>query len=107
MPHAHDVFFLLNDGSPAKCEALVKDCYDFLKGHDGIIEFSAGTRALDCTRDVNDLQFHVSLRVLFADTASHDAYQTAPRHLEFVKRNKALWKAVRVFDSTISPVRKG
>ena len=106
MPLSHDVFFELNDGSPSKCEALVKDCYDYLKGHDGVMEFSAGTRALDCTRDINDLRFHVALRMLFADAASHDAYQVAPRHQEFIKRNKAAWKSVRVFDSTISSAGK-
>ena len=101
MTHAHNVFFTLNDSSPAQCETLVRECYEYLKNHDGVVAFSAGTRASGCERDVNDVQFHVSLHMVFADRLSHDAYQTTPRHMEFVARNKANWKTVRVFDSTI------
>jgi hypothetical protein len=102
MPHAHNVFFTLNDGSPARCETLVRECYEYLKGHDGVVAFSAGIRAAGCERDVNDTQFEVSLHILFADRRSHDVYQTAPRHMTFVARNKSNWKKVRVFDSTIA-----
>jgi len=101
MPHAHNVFFTLNDGSPAQCETLVRECYEVLKSHDGVVALSAGTRAAGCERDVNDVQFHVSLHMVFADRSAHDAYQMAPRHMEFVARNKANWKKVRVFDSLI------
>ena len=101
MPHAHNVFFSLNDSSPAQCETLVRECYTYLPAHDGVVAFSAGTRAAECERDVNDVAFQVSLHVVFADRKSHDVYQTTPRHNEFVARNKANWKAVRVFDSTI------
>jgi hypothetical protein len=101
MAHAHNVFFTLNDGSPARRESLVRDCYEYLKGHDGVVAFLSGTRAAGCERDVNDVQFDVSLHMVFASRAAHDAYQTAPRHMQFVERNKANWKTVRVFDSTI------
>ena len=99
--HAHNVFFTLNDSSPAQCEKLVRDCYEYLKGHDGVVAFSSGTRAEGCERDVNDVLFHVSLHMVFGTRAAHDAYQTAPRHMQFVERNKNNWKTVRVFDSTI------
>ena len=101
MSLAHNVFFTLNDSSPAQCEALVRECFEYLKGHDGVVAFSAGTRAAGCEREVNDVQFQVSLHILFAGARSHDAYETALRHMEFVKRNKANWAKVRVFDSTI------
>jgi hypothetical protein len=104
MAHAHSVFFELKDGSPANCAALVKDCYDYLGGHDGLLSISAGTRAPEYVRDVNDLQFHVALHMVFKDRSTHDAYQTAPRHNQFLVRNKDGWKSVRVFDSTIAPV---
>ena len=101
MLHVHNVFFTLNDSSPAQCETLVRECYEYLPGHDGVVAFSAGTRAAGCERDVNDVQFQVSLHLVFADRHSHDVYQTTPRHMEFVARNKANWAEVRVFDSTI------
>lgn len=101
MKHAHNVFFSLNDAAPAQCERLARECYEYLEGTDGVVAFSAGTRAAGCERDVNDVQFDVSLHMVFADRKTHDAYQTAPRHMEFVARNKVNWKKVRVFDSTI------
>jgi hypothetical protein len=101
--HAHNVFFTLHDSSPARREGLVRDCYEYLEGHDGVVAFSAGTRAEGCERDVNDLEFHVSLHMLFRDRAAHDAYQSAPRHMEFASRNRPNWKTVRVFDSAIEP----
>ena len=67
------------------------------------MSLSAGARAEGCERDVNDLEFHVSLHMVFRDRAAHDAYQSAPRHMEFASRNRPNWKAVRVFDSTIAP----
>ncbi len=106
MPHAHNVFIQLNDGSAAACEKLVRECYKYLEGHDGMVAFSAGTRAAGCERDVNDLQFDVSLHAVFTDEQKHDAYQTAPRHMEFVSRNKPGWKTVRVFDSTLQQMTK-
>jgi hypothetical protein len=101
MPHAHNVFFTLKDSSPPQCAALVRECTEYLGSHDGVVALSAGTRAAGCERDVNDVQFHVSLHILFADRRSHDAYQAAPRHMEFVARNSANWAKVRVFDSTL------
>ena len=104
--HAHNVFFTLHDGSPARREGLVRDCYEYLEGHDGVMALSAGTRAEGCERDVNDVAFHVSLHMVFRDRACHDAYQTAPRHMQFVERNRANWKTVRVFDSTLPPLTR-
>ena len=101
MPHAHTVFFQLHDASPAAREKMVKECYDYLEGHDGMVAFSAGTRAGGYDRDVNDVQFDVSLHIIFSDSGKHDAYQIAPRHVEFASRNKPLWKTVRVFDSIV------
>jgi hypothetical protein len=101
MPHAHTVFFTLKDSSPAKCRKLVRECSQYLGGHDGVVGLSAGRRAAGCERDVNDVQFHVSLHILFADRRSHDAYQEAPRHRQFIARNSGNWERVRVFDSTV------
>ena len=102
MPHAHNVFFALKDSSPERCDTLVQECHEYLKGNKGVVGFSAGGRAAGCERDVNDVHFDVSLHMVFSDKSAHDAYQTAPRHMEFVERNKANWEKVRVFDSTIS-----
>lgn len=50
-------------------------------------------------RPVNDQAFDVSLTIVFDSHRSHDDYQVSPKHKEFIERNKASWKQVRVFDS--------
>lgn len=98
----HDVYFTLQDSSPAACQELVDACYDRLSGIDGIVGFVAGTREAELTRDVNDQDYHVSLHVWFDSRASHDAYQDAAPHLQFIEENKGNWSGVRVFDSAIA-----
>ena len=98
---AHDVYFTLKDSSPEAREALVEACRTYLNGHDGTVYFAAGQRAQERVRDVNDTDFDVSLHVYFESDAAHDAYQQAPRHLEFIEKMRSNWKAVRVFDSRV------
>ena len=53
-------------------------------------------------------RFDVALHLVFVNLAAHDKYQSHPRHLEFVEKNKQLWESVRVFDSyLVAPPRKG
>jgi hypothetical protein len=40
--------------------------------------------------------------VVFESRAAHDAYQVAPRHVQFIEENKANWAKVRVFDANVS-----
>lgn len=98
---AHDVFFALHDPTPANRAALVDACYRRLRGIPGIVFFAAGARDPELVRDVNDRDFDVALHVYFADRAAHDAYQDHPDHLRFIAENKAGWRQVRVFDSTV------
>ena len=98
----HDVYFSLQDSSPAACQKLVDACYERLAGIDGVVGFAAGTREGELTRDVNDQDYHVSLHVWFDSRASHDAYQDAAPHLQFIEENKDNWSGVRVFDSVIA-----
>lgn len=96
---AHNVYFTLDDASPARVEDLVQACRKYLKDHPGVVLFSAGTLVQELTRPVNVRDFHVALHIIFRDKASHDLYQEAPAHLAFIAENKANWKQVRVFDS--------
>ena len=98
---AHDVFFTLKESTPETRQALVDACGEFLTGHEGTVFFAAGTRATEMKRDVNDLDFDVSLHIYFRDEAAHDMYQEHPRHAEFIERMKDNWKSVRVFDSWV------
>ena len=99
---SHDVFFSLKDATAENKKILVEACHKYLKGHPGEAFYSAGVLAEDLKRPVNDLNFDVALHIVFNDKASQDKYQDAPRHLEFIDKNKSLWKSVRVFDSYVS-----
>jgi quinol monooxygenase YgiN len=101
---AHDVYFTLRDASPAARRRLVDACIAHLSGHPGIVSFSAGERAAEMRREVNDAAFDVSLHVGFVDRAAHDAYQQHPRHRRFIEEMDANWAAVRVFDSWVTTV---
>ena len=98
---AHDVYFTLNDGSPAARQKLVAACKKHLTGYPGMVSFSVGVVCAELNRPVNDLEFDVALHIVFQSIADHDAYQAAPRHESFVEENKATWKKVRVFDSIV------
>lgn len=97
---AHHVFFTLVDRSDAARQSLVAACKKYLDNHDGVVDFSVGTREPELDRPVN-ADYDVSLHVIFADRASHDVYQTAPRHLEFIAEQKNGWAKVQVFDSNL------
>ncbi len=98
----HMVFFTLNESNPENRAKLVAACDKYLADHDGAVYYSAGIIAEDLDRPVNVLDFDVALHVVFQDRAAHDVYQTHPRHLEFIEKNKSTWKSVRVFDSNIA-----
>ena len=102
---SHDVYFSLNDASPAARDALVAACKKYLTGHPGVVAFSAGVLASELDRPVNDRDFDVALHMVFDGKASHDKYQDAPRHKQFIEENQKNWKKVRVFDSLVDAVK--
>jgi hypothetical protein len=97
----HMVFFDLKESSPANRDKLVAACNKYLNDHPGTAYYSAGVRADDMDRDVNDTTFDVALHLIFENKASYDKYAVAPRHLEFIDQNKDSWSKVRVFDSYV------
>lgn len=98
---AHHVFFTLHDRSEEAASRLVAACQKYLDGHDGLVDFSVGTREPEYQRPVN-VDYDVSLHTVFRDRAAHDAYQTHPRHQQFIEENKESWAEVRVFDSNLA-----
>ncbi len=98
----HMVYFTLNEPTPQNIENLVASCKKYLTDHAGTVFFAAGTLVPDLTRPVNDREFHVALQVVFDSRESHDAYQVAPRHLQFIEENKPTWAKVRVFDADVT-----
>ncbi|MEC7923515.1 MAG: Dabb family protein [Planctomycetota bacterium] len=98
---AHNVYFALLDDSPEAVGRLVGACKEYLSDHPGVVFFAAGELNPDLAREVNDRDFDVALHVVFDNRASHDAYQEAPEHLQFIEGQKDNWKKVRVFDSDV------
>lgn len=98
----HNVYFALHDNSAAAKEKLIASAHKYLSGHPGTVYFSVGKLAEEYARPVNDRNYDVALHVVFDGRESHDAYQIAPRHLEFIAEGKENWKTVRVFDSDAS-----
>ncbi len=100
----HSVYFQLKESTEASKAALLAACKQYLTGHAGTVFFGCGTVAEGLDRPVNDRDFDVALHLVFASRADHDAYQVAPRHLQFVEENRMNWAQVRVFDSTVEGV---
>jgi ABC-type sugar transport system substrate-binding protein len=98
----HMVYFTLKDNSADAKKKLVEACKKYLKEHDGVVLFAAGTRAEDFKREVNDVEWDVALHLIFKNKAAHDKYQDAAMHKQFIEENKDNWKKVRVFDSEIA-----
>jgi hypothetical protein len=98
---AHNVFFSLHDKSDASKTKLITSAKTHLTGHAGVMFFAVGELADGLNRPVNDQDFDVALHIVFADLASHDLYQDAPRHHKFIEESKEGWAKVRVFDSTV------
>ncbi len=99
---AHMVYFRLKDRGEAAVEQMVAACQKYLHGHPGTQFFAVGTLVPDLQRPVNVTDFDVALHVVFDGRSAHDAYQTHPRHIQFIDENKANWEQVRVFDSYVS-----
>jgi hypothetical protein len=99
---AHMVYFTLKERTPANIEALVTACRKYLSDHPGTVYFGVGTLVPDLDRPVNVRDFDVALHVVFDSREAHDAYQKAPRHLQFIEENKPTWAQVRVFDADVA-----
>jgi hypothetical protein len=97
----HCVFFALKDNSPENCQALVDQCHLHLMLPGGVVSMHVGCRVGDLDREVNDVDFDVSLVLVFESRQAHDAYQDHPEHLKFVQGNQENWSSVRVFDALV------
>jgi len=96
---SHAVFFTLKQQTSEMRDQLVAACSKYLSDHPGTIHFSAGSRATNYDRPVNDQEFDVALVLIFASEADHDRYQVSDRHQQFIAEMQECWSQVRVFDA--------
>ncbi len=97
---SHAVYFTLKERTPDAAATLIASCQEHLTGHAGEVGLWVGTCAA-YDRHVNDRDWDVMLLVNFESHAAHDAYQVAPRHMQFIAENATTWAQVRVFDADI------
>jgi hypothetical protein len=100
-PLAHIVFFTLAESNDGNRSKLIEACKKYLDKHDGVVYFGVGVNAPEYNREVNDRDYDVALHLVFESAKDQDAYQTHPRHVQFVEECQGLWKKVRVFDSRL------
>ena len=94
----HTVLFWLNENADDESKKqLLEDCKSLL-GSIPTVQYLAVGQPADTSRDVVDNSYDVGLVVHFADKAGHDYYQEAEKHLEFIERNRDIWKRVQVYD---------
>jgi hypothetical protein len=94
----HTVLFWVKEGtSQARTQQLIDDCKTLLGPISSVRYLAAGPPA-GTTREVVDNSYSVGLVVHFDDTAGHDVYQDAPKHLQFIERNQDIWERVQVYD---------
>jgi len=94
----HTVFFWMKKNAPkGAARQTMKDALKYLKSPT-VKHLWAGLPAKTEARDVNNATYDVGLTVTFGSVADHDAYQVAPEHQVFIKRNKKNWLRVEVFD---------
>ena len=98
---SHMGYFTLSDDSEPKIQELLHSCQNYLSDHPGVVYFSVGRLNKDLARPVNDHGYQVTINVVFDSRESHDLYQVAPRHLQFIAEQKSNWKQVRIFDSDL------
>lgn len=82
---SHIVIFWTRADIPNAAEELAAGAEEYLRPIPGILFFHVG-RMEGSERPVVDQSYQVALNVVFADRAGHDAYQSHPRHLEFVEK---------------------
>lgn len=96
---AHCVYFTLKEKTPEAQQQLIAACQQYLTDHPGTLQFSAGPRATEYQRPVNDSDFDIALVIVFATKADHDQYQVSERHQQFLASQSDTWAQVRVFDA--------
>ncbi len=97
----HTVFFWLKEGATdQRKQQLIDDCKTYLGAVETVRKIEVGIPA-GTPREVVDGSYAVSIVVHFDNRATHDYYQKAEQHLQFIERNKDIWERVQVYDTIV------
>jgi hypothetical protein len=82
---SHVVIFWTNPACLGAVDELMAGADQLLKHIPGVQRFHVG-RMMPSPRPVVEQSYQVALNLAFADRAAEQAYQTHPRHAEFVEK---------------------
>jgi hypothetical protein len=95
---SHLVVFWTDPANPNAAEEFLAGANQLLKDIPGVVQFHAGKMA-PSHRPVVEQSYQVALNLIFPDKPAEQAYQTHPRHIEFVEKYvRRLVKKVVVYD---------
>ena len=82
---SHIVVFWTNPAYLGAVDQLLAGANQLLADIPGVQQFHAG-KMVPSVRPVVEQSYQVALNLTFADSAAEQAYQSHPRHLEFVEK---------------------
>ena len=95
----HTVLFWLKKELAADQVAQFREGLAKLQGIHNAEAVYIGTPAETPERPVIDSSYDYCLTVILKDIPSHDAYQAAPLHQEFIANFKDSWDTVKIYDA--------
>ena len=95
---SHLVVFWTDPANPNAADELLASANQLLKNLPGVIQFHAGNMT-PSHRPVVDQTYQLALNLIFANKPAEQAYQTHPKHVEFVEKYvRRLVKRVVIYD---------
>jgi hypothetical protein len=82
---SHIVIFWTNPADPKAADELSAGAKKYLKDIPGIAHFHVGKMS-PSPRPVVDQSYQVALNLIFPNKQAEQAYQTHPKHVEFVEK---------------------
>ena len=95
---SHVVIFWTDAAKPEAADAVIAGGEQYLKHIPGLTAFHMG-KMVGSHRPVVDQSYQVALNLVFPSKAAEQAYQSHPRHLEFVEKVfKRVCRKVVIYD---------
>ena len=95
---SHIVVFWTDPANPNAADELLAGANRLLKNIPGVIQFHAG-KMTPSHRPVVDQSYQLALNLIFTNKQAEQAYQTHPKHVEFVEKHvRRLVKKVVIYD---------
>lgn len=91
------VYWLRSDATDADRKQLMHDCTEYLGKIPTVRQVFAG-RPAQTPREVVDNSYDVAVTVILEDRAGYTVYHDHPLHLDFIQRNRRLWRRAKVYD---------